>query len=459
MILFLKRIAKRLGIDEAISYVLLGRGLSFLSQPITLFLIARFFSPETQGFYYTFGSVLSASVFFELGLGYILTQFASHEFALLSWNMDGTLSGDRSSLSRLLSIIRKSLKWYGVLSVLFFAVLVPMGIMFFGSSPDASAVDYIPAWVLLVFFSSFGLFIYPVLAIVEGCGKVAALQKMKFYQLLSGVVSVWIIIFLHGGLLAASALAFSNFLVSAVWIAKDFRGLAEQLWRSSREAGGYEISWRGEVLPMQWRIAVSWVSGYLIYQLFNPLLFKYQSPAVAGQMGMSMSVANIVLSTSMAWISTKTPFYGALIKRKQYIQLDRLAFGSTIQAVALSLALSLAVVAFVYVLNVYFPHDAERILPVYAIAALLFSNVINVVITSMAGYLRAHKEEPFLINSVVGAILTAVVAWWCARYYNADVLCYSIAALNMTVGLPLAVYIFRRKRNEWGIDNLKAAEI
>ena len=46
---------------------------------------------------------------------------------------------------------------------------------------------------------------------------------------------------------------------------------------------------------MQWKIAISWTSGYLAFQLFTPLLFRYQNATVAGQMGMTIYISNIAL--------------------------------------------------------------------------------------------------------------------------------------------------------------------
>ena len=93
--------------------MLLGRGFSFVSQPITLYLIVKHFTLSQQGFYYTFANILSVSIFLELSLGVVLTQFASHEFAHLFWKPDGSIAGDSEPLSRLISLARKSLKWYG----------------------------------------------------------------------------------------------------------------------------------------------------------------------------------------------------------------------------------------------------------------------------------------------------------------------------------------------------------
>ena len=45
----------KLGIDKAVAYVLAGRGISIVVQPITLYLIAKNFTSVEQGYYYTFG--------------------------------------------------------------------------------------------------------------------------------------------------------------------------------------------------------------------------------------------------------------------------------------------------------------------------------------------------------------------------------------------------------------------
>ena len=70
-------ITQKLGIDKAIFYFLLSRGLSISTALFTVFFIAKNLSPEEQGFYYTFGSIVALQVFFELGLTGIITQFVA----------------------------------------------------------------------------------------------------------------------------------------------------------------------------------------------------------------------------------------------------------------------------------------------------------------------------------------------------------------------------------------------
>jgi len=212
-----------------------------------------------------------------------------------------------------------------------------------------------------------------------------------------------------------------------------------------------QISWRAEILPMQWVIALSSICGFLVSQLFNPLLFHYQSPAEAGKMGMSMSIANVALVFSLAWISTKFPTYGSLIQKKQYEDLDVIALRSTLQAFFFSVILSISILVAVYLIKVYFPQYGNRVLSVYAIAALLFSNMTIFVITSMAGYLRAHKVEPLLGMSIISGVATAVSAWVCARFYTAEIMTFLVVCINLLIALPLTTYVFIRKRNEWHV--------
>jgi len=448
---FLNKILAKFGVDKAILFMLLGRGFSFISQPITLYLIVKHFTLSQQGFYYTFANILSISVFLELSLGVVLTQFASHEFAHLSWKADGSLTGDSGHVSRLISMARKSLKWYGMLSLLFLAVLTPIGLYFFGSKPESRIVDYGLPWVCLVVFSALNLILYPAISIIEGCGKVVAIQQMRLYQALFGAFFIWMVILSNGSLLAASVMAGTNFVISAVWIFMNCGGFLRQVLKTNTMLHTEQISWRAEILPMQWRIALSSICGFLVSQLFNPLLFHYQSPAEAGKMGMSMSIANVALVFSLAWISTKFPTYGSLIQKKQYEDLDVIALRSTLQAFFFSVILSISILVAVYLIKVYFPQYGNRVLSVYAIAALLFSNMTIFVITSMAGYLRAHKVEPLLAMSIISGVATAVSAWVCARFYTAEIMTFLVVCINLLIALPLTTYVFIRKRNEWHV--------
>lgn len=100
-----KKISTIFGIDGAIFYTSSSQIISAIGGLVTAFLIAHFMTPATQGFYYTFASVLAIQTFFELGLGGIINQYTAHEMAYLKFSSPVQLEGEERNLSRLSSLI------------------------------------------------------------------------------------------------------------------------------------------------------------------------------------------------------------------------------------------------------------------------------------------------------------------------------------------------------------------
>ena len=65
----------------------------------------------------------------------------------------------------------------------------------------------------------------------------------------------------------------------------------------------------------------------------------------------------------------------------------------------------------------------------------------------MAGYLRAHKEEPLLISSIIHGAVTVLAAWIAAKYYDVMIMVYLIVLANVMISLPLITYIFFKEES------------
>src|SRR5258708_6581472 len=90
--------------------------------------------------------------------------------------------------------------------------------------------------------------------------------------------------------------------------------------------GKQAVSWREEIWPFQWKIAVTWLSVYLSMSVFTPILFAYRGPADAGRLGMSLNIATYLWTVVLAWMSTKAAPFGQMIARGEFDRLDRLFF-------------------------------------------------------------------------------------------------------------------------------------
>jgi O-antigen/teichoic acid export membrane protein len=79
---------------------------------------------------------------------------------------------------------------------------------------------------------------------------------------------------------------------------------------------------------------------------------------------------------------------------------------------------------------------------------LMVYMITNVIIFSQAYYLRAHKQEVFLVNSLVGAISVTACTLIFGRIYGAKGIVVSCCIGNL-IGLVWATYKFQKYRRVW----------
>src|SRR5579864_3973146 len=435
-----------LGLDRAVGFTVLARFWSSSAGLVTVLLIARFLSPAEQGYYYTFGSLVAIQMIFELGFSYVILQLASHERALLSIAPDYEITGDPVAHARLASVIQKSVRWYSVAAVLLAATLIPVGFHFFSAHPQAGlTVSWRLPWCFAALMAAINFQIDPLLSFLEGCGYVPEIARLRFLQSVAGSLLAWCALASHHGLFAPSMMLFGMASGALVWLARK-RKLVLGLLRY--QTGSDRIRWNEEVWPFQWRIAVSWFCGYFIFWLFNPVLFAFRGPVEAGRMGMSLSLINAIQNIAVSWVSTKSAPFGTLIARKEYKQLDHTFFQAIRQAFAVSLGGALTAWLGCMYLNFQHLRFAQRLLDPLSLGLLLLYMMVNVIVFSESFYLRAHKQEVFFINSVVGAVTVTAFTLFFGWYYGARGIAASCCVGNF-IGLVWSTYKFRKYRRLW----------
>jgi O-antigen/teichoic acid export membrane protein len=445
----MRRLAYFLGVDQAIFFTLLNRGWSIGAGIFTMIILTNYLSAELQGFYYTFNSLIALQVFVELGLTVAIVQFSSHEMANLSWSDGGTVVGNRISKRRLQSLLFFALIWFGAAALLLAVVLLPVGLYFFQgfTEKESSFADIFLPWVLLVVFSALNLLVMACVSFLEGCGKVQEVAKLRLVQSLLATVVVWFILASGGELLSLVGSSVIMFTTGLIWIYLKFRVFFKDLFLEHRELPG--MNWRNEIWPFQWRIGVSWMSGYLLFQLFNPLLFAIEGPIAAGKMGMSMQIFSALNGAAMAWITTKTPLYGRLIEKNYREELDVLFFRSLKQSFAILFISIIFFIVILYYLSIIKSTYIGRILEPQQLFMLAFASLANHIVFAEASYLRAHKEEPFMLLSLLNGICTATLSLLLVPIYGTAGAVSAYVATTLTIGLGYGTLIFNRKRRQW----------
>ena len=64
-------------------------------------------------------------------------------------------------------------------------------------------------------------------------------------------------------------------------------------------------------------------------------------------------------------------------------------------------------------------------------------------------YLRAHKQERFMVNSIGGALYTGAMVWLLGRSFGAGGIAAGYLAGTLVIGLGFGTYTFQRYRRLW----------
>lgn len=451
----IKIVARKIGIDGAIAYSSISRVFQAFAGVVNIFFIATFLTGEEQGFYYTFGSILAIQIFFELGFTGIMTQYVAHESAYLTLDDNKEYQGLDRYKSRLASLIHFCVKWYTIIALLFFIVVNVLGVFYFNKFGQTQAVvDWKLPWIILSFSTALKLFQSPFIAIFTGLGWVKEMNRIGFYQQIIVYVSQWVL-FACG--LRLYVIGIGSLISVIVWffyiITTDLRKVFINLFKCTITE---RISYAKEIFPYQWKIALSWISGYFIFQLFNPVIFATDGAIVAGQMGMTLSVLSAIQAMAMSWQNTKIPRYSVLIELKQYDSLDSL-FNSTLKQMSLVCG-SLLLVMF---LGVVFMKETgfclgtnplgDRFLDYLPLIMMIIPVFLQCFVNSWATYLRCHKQEPYLINSVCNGVACLASTLILGNLFGVYGITIGYCVIQLLF-FPWCYYIYINKKRIWHAD-------
>ena len=441
------KIPHYIGLDRAIAFTVLGRVVQGLGSVGSVLLIVHFLTAAEQGYYYALWSLVALQSVFELGFSFVILQVAAHERAHLEFHPDGSITGSEAAHVRLASLLQRAVKWYTSAAVVMGIVLLVGGMRFFSlhQQPATPNIWIIPLRVT-VLACAITFSIGPVLSFLEGCGQVAQVARMRFFQSTVSVALSWTAMLSHHGLFSpAMVLLGQGFVASALLYSR--RRLLIPLLRMHVSQKG--ISWRTEVWPFQWKIAVSWLCDYFIFQLFTPVLFAFRGPVEAGKMGLSMSIVMQMSAMMLAWMTTKAAPFGSLIAKRETPELDRMFFRSLRQSMALFAGAAAMVLMGVIAAPYIVPKIGSRIEDWPIFLLLLLTALSSHVVQSEAIYLRAHKCEPFLVQSIVIACCTAGSVVGLAKTSGALGVSLAYFVVLGVAGVISATAIFRTKRSQW----------
>ncbi|MCP4505361.1 MAG: hypothetical protein GY826_03075, partial [Fuerstiella sp.] len=279
--------------------------------------------------------------------------------------------------------------------------------------------DWAVPWTSLVALTGMQLALLPLTSILEGCGQLPTINRIRFWQGVAGSAVVWAMMYAGFGLWALSGSAAVR-LCGETYLVRSRFG---PFFRSLRDAdAGQQIDWKTEVVPLQWRIAIQGTLHWFATHLAGLVIFKCHGEAMGGRFGLMWTVLTAMQSASMAWVETRRPLFGQLIAEQNYEELDQLFFRLSRYSLLLIAIGGTLFTAGVYVVNSFpntvFTQIASRVPDAWStgVFSMAFFALQPALCTNI--YVRAHKRDPFLIPAVVSSLTVAVLVFWLGRAYG-----------------------------------------
>ena len=371
----MKRYAPRkflatLAINRSVAISIAGKVFFALLSLAASFLVAQHFSPEIQGYFYTFSSVLALKILVELGLGTVITIYISHEWIKLRFNQNGLIVGSRPSYLNFLAICKFSLKWYFFSGILIFFFLATAGNLFFNAGVDGSStVRWTGPWVMLSAITTFNIWLLPAFVLLDGCSETVKTYSIKFYQILGSGLILCGAIYFNAGLWAASFSGAMELLIAIYFLDKWKRKVIISIFKGS--AVGSTFSWFRDLLPMQWRISLSWLSGYLTFYLFTPIIFHFQGSIEAGRIGITWTFVSGLSALASSWVVPRVPIFSQYIAQGERSKLNQLLKKIFFSVFMVATSGVVGMLALLKILDIWWPDIALRFLAPLPTAYLL----------------------------------------------------------------------------------------
>lgn len=433
--------------DRAVLFGLLTQSWQIFAGPITLLLIVQYLTRETQGYYFSFGSILGFQVFFEMGFSTTLLYICSHEWAHLQLDAAGRVVGDPKALARLASLGRLVFKWYALASC-FFVIGIGLGGYLFLNSSSHYNIHWENPWLAVVVVTGMLFWTAPFITMLDGCNQMAVTNQFRLYQTILTTFVLWLILFLGGGLWAVLASACSRLICNIYLFVIRFGRFFGLFWQPG--TAEHKISWKNEIWPLQWRTGLTAMVAYFGSSLFVPVMFRYHGATTAGQMGLILSLIGMLQSLTLVWLATRSPRFGMLIAKRQYAELDRIFIITCIVSMVIFCIGASIFWGITSILYVTRNTLASRILPPLPTLLLLAAYMLLILPICESVYLLAHKRlpisvllPPVIVNLGAGFVVLALGSRLGATGAASGYLCMMIALVIWET------IVWRRCRNKW----------
>ena len=390
-----------------------------LGNAFLLYYVTLFFNQEQIGIFFSFISIYHFHTVIEMGFGYAVIHFLS----VASRHEDQGV------------VVDLAMHRFIYLAVTYLILSSFFGYFLFRDTFDTVSTHSTLNFFLFTIAASVRVYLLVYDFILEGIGKVKhAYISRIIYQL----VFVTTATFLINHDYELRALPYAVCLATLL----TFLWQISHRFHESKQTRIHNPTFSAEFNAFHKRIALSFVSGFFVYQLVNPAMLYIYGPIQAASVGyffFAIGACNNLVSALIY------PLQNHVTKYYSQFRADKFNFLKENFSSSLSFSLFLAISINIYF---YFFHETFELFtglkPPPALVVLLWTLtiVINQLISVLALCVRASGVDPFVWASILSAVLSVTLMFVDFNensYLHAMTIQFIPIAL---IGLPFALFFF-----------------
>lgn len=419
--------------------------------PFVMIMIPLFLTDVTQGYWYTFGSLSALSTFADLGFGTLVGQFSAHEFSKLKFNDKYEFLGDEEQIKKIASLFKYVIKWALCVCLIAYPIIMIVGVVVLNTHGNMN--EWILPWLIFMFSGGFSFVVRNALSFFEGCSLIS---KIQVNFLISTVLSTIVTIAMLAtkcGLYALAIPSVVGFLSNAILMLAVFRRPLLQIYRSKSKVN---YRWGKNFLSLIWKYALSWASGYFVFQIYTPLAFMVYDPVAAGKIGITMTLVQACYSIANTFNYVFVPKLNMAVAGREWKRAESYMKKGMLVSMPLYL-LGSAIIFLMLGLLQGRVSIFDRFMSVGATSFLAMSWFLQIPINVIATYGRAHKQEPFLVMSIVGSLITFLLTLIIIYTLPIDYLFMGFALSNL-ISVFIFALMFYKLRGKWHASLIKKQE-
>ncbi len=282
-------------------------------------IVAAIYNSVEAGRIYTVLSLVGAATLFELGLSTLVLQRASQLTRDQSWDSLEPVNNHvliTPTFGHYLVLI-------GVQACLLLVVLLPIGLwVILGVFKEPLGGAGVSAWVLACVVMALGLLTALFLNTLEGLGQLEAVAKVRAVQSVASLLGLTLSLLCGVGYPSVTIQLTCSLIAGWVVIWAVHARFVKMLIRNVQMRllpGRAALDW-----PLQWRLSLSFLSGYFSNQAWVVAITLTGAVALAGHVAMTLQVLTAAVGFALTPIAARLPTLSALAHwdgRREYLLL------------------------------------------------------------------------------------------------------------------------------------------